>query len=255
MRVWVRSDLHISLYQLAHAYDDSPDHDVSVLAGDIAGGLVRQIEVIDSVASKPVILVAGNHEFWNRCLSDELAAAHEAARQSRWVHFLDASETVIGGVRFLGGTLWTDFNFFGSDARAHAMAHTQARNVDFSSIHVDAKMKKFFTPSDARERHLAMRRFLEDSFARAHDGPTVVVSHHVPSRQSIAPEWKQDPGTPAYVTKLDAEIERWRPALWVHGHVHDSWDYRIGETRVLCNPLGMRNENRVRFDPRLVVEV
>jgi hypothetical protein len=26
--------------------------------------------------------------------------------------------------------------------------------------------------------------------------------------------------------------------VWVHGHMHDPFDYTLGETRVICNPRG-----------------
>jgi hypothetical protein len=46
--------------------------------------------------------------------------------------------------------------------------------------------------------------------------------------------------------------------LWVHGHTHDSFDYRVGTTRVLCNPRGYARDGMVenpRFDPGLGVEI
>ncbi|WP_215884515.1 hypothetical protein [Acidithiobacillus sulfurivorans] len=41
-------------------------------------------------------------------------------------------------------------------------------------------------------------------------------------------------------------IQRWQPAIWIHGHVHDRMNYRIGKTRVLCNPWGYPNEGNTR---------
>ncbi len=49
-------------------------------------------------------------------------------------------------------------------------------------------------------------------------------------------------------------IEEQQPALWVHGHTHDSCDYHVGATRVVCNPKGYEYENKA-FDPELVVRV
>ena len=55
--------------------------------------------------------------------------------------------------------------------------------------------------------------------------------------------------------------------LWLHGHVHDSFDYRVGGCRVVANPAGyvlnriveasgtrFELENR-NFDPKLVLNV
>ena len=51
-------------------------------------------------------------------------------------------------------------------------------------------------------------------------------------------------------------IEERKPALWVHGHTHTSFNYTIGPTRVVCNPLGYQTagELNVNFDENLTVE-
>ena len=58
----------------------------------------------------------------------------------------------------------------------------------------------------------------------------------------------------AFVSDLSEVIERREPDLWVHGHVHDSFDYQVGRTRVVSNPKGYEHENP-SFVPGLVVEV
>lgn len=259
MRLWIRSDLHCSLGELADSFDEAPEHDVCVLAGDLAGGLVRQIETIDSVADRPVVLVAGNHEFYHRSWLGEIMSATIAARRSRWVRFLEVDQAIIGGVRFLGGTLWTDFGLYGADARQLAMAHAQAQNPDFSSIFFEMNSapgtrRLLFTPEHARVRNLDTRSYIDGVMAKPFDGPTVVVSHHAPSLKSVAPHWRADPHSPAFASRLDVSIERWKPDLWIHGHVHDSFDYSIGETRVICNPKGVGDENG-SFDFDLVIDV
>jgi len=105
--------------------------------------------------------------------------------------------------------------------------------------------------------HVASRRFLEsalrpdaDSTLRAH----VVVTHHAPAAASIAPRFVGKPLNAAFASRLDDLIENGRPSLWVHGHTHSSFDYRLGQTRVLCNPRGYPGENPY-FQPGLVVEV
>src|SRR5690606_37391535 len=86
------------------------------------------------------------------------------------------------------------------------------------------------------------------------DIPTVVVTHHLPSAQSVNPKFTGDLLNAAYASDLDQVIEDGRPALWVHGHTHDSCDYQFGDTRVVCNPRGYDDENAV-FDRKLVVEI
>ena len=112
---------------------------------------------------------------------------------------------------------------------------------------------------DPRVNRDACRRVgLRSALQAPHDGPTVVVTHHAPCTGSIHPKYADSPITPAFVSDLDELVEASGAALWIHGHVHDSYDYRVGNTRVLCNPRGYGkegvNENR-RFDPALTVTV
>lgn len=61
-----------------------------------------------------------------------------------------------------------------------------------------------------------------------------------------------------FVSDLEARILRWQPQLWMHGHTHDSFDYRIGATRVIANPRGYARDGVAEnksFDPGLVIEV
>jgi hypothetical protein len=93
------------------------------------------------------------------------------------------------------------------------------------------------------------------------DGPTVVVTHHAPHPDSVARRFENDPLTPAFVSDLSEVIDRWQPALWFHGHTHDNFDYRVGATRIVCNPKGYgpmppgRRIENVAFDVGRVVEV
>ena len=82
----------------------------------------------------------------------------------------------------------------------------------------------------------------------------MVVSHHAVHWNSIHPRFRSDPVTGAFLSDQSELIEAYQPALWVHGHVHNSSDYFIGTTRVLCNPHGYGNENP-DFNGALVVEV
>jgi Icc-related predicted phosphoesterase len=82
------------------------------------------------------------------------------------------------------------------------------------------------------------------------------MTHHAPSLQSIPDKYKNEFIRVAYASDLEQKILEKQPQLWVHGHVHESFDYRIGETRVVCNPRGyVMDETNPKFNPSLVVEV
>jgi Icc-related predicted phosphoesterase len=71
---------------------------------------------------------------------------------------------------------------------------------------------------------------------------------------SIEPRFRSDPLTGAFVSDLSELIETYQPTLWVHGHVHNSSDYLVGNTRIMCNPHGYGTENP-DFNAALVVEL
>jgi len=84
--------------------------DVVILAGDIA----RPAEAIAWARgfAKPVLCVPGNHDFYGGSIPSTVHQLKQLCDRSD-IHGLDNDEAVIGGVRFLGATLWTDFLLFG----------------------------------------------------------------------------------------------------------------------------------------------
>lgn len=265
MKIQIASDLHLEFLQRDFPGETlitpHPDADVLVLAGDIASGT----QVIDLFARwpVPVLHVMGNHEAYGRDiqkLEDELRAA--AARTQ--IHFLENDRIDIDGVRFLGTTLWTDYALFAGEGRSIDAAMNAARSfmVDHTEIRLN---RQPFAPIDALLRHDAARAWLTAELAVPFDGPTVVVTHHGVHRQSIHPRYAGDLVNASFVSDLSALLAQ--AALWIHGHVHDSFDYRVGQSRVVVNPRGyalnrhtvntvraLRFENAA-FDPMKLVVV
>jgi predicted phosphodiesterase len=250
MKLNVLSDLHLSRGALAIPANDA---DAVVLAGDIA----RPKEAIAwaSGFAKPVLYVAGNHEFYGGSIAGTVAELKRLSAGSE-IHVLDDDEVIIEGVRFLGTTLWTDFMLFDEgEKRAAAMAEAQRFMRDFSSIRLGESP---FTPEASAalfERHAA---WLERKLAEPYAGPTVVITHHAPSRKSIHPRFADSLMNACFVSDAEHLIDGSRARLWIHGHTHDSFDYTVNGARVLCNPRGYAkdgvNENPL-FDVNLSVEV
>ncbi|NMG42644.1 hypothetical protein GPA22_02705 [Aromatoleum toluvorans] len=119
----------------------------------------------------------------------------------------------------------------------------------------DGPTKVMLSPADTLRFHLRACEWLENELAKPHDGPTVVVTHHAPSIQSIPPRFRADLVSAAYASNLEALIEEHQPALWVHGHSHTACDYRIGATRIIANPKGYPGEGGTDFRQNLIVEI
>lgn len=253
MKLNILSDLHVGYSAL-----DTPlnDADVIVLAGDVAPP--RQAAQWAMRLTKPVIYVLGNHEFYGSSLE---VAVGELKRlcDGTQVHVLDNDEVVIGGVRFLGTTLWTDFMLFGDGTeRAAAIAEAQCRMRDFSRIRINDGPSALFTPADSVALFGRNAKWLDRSLDTPHAGPTVVVTHHAPSRRSIHPRFAGSLLNACFVSDAEHLVGGDRAQWWIHGHTHDSFDYVLNGTRVICNPRGYAkagvNEN-ARFDPDYTIEV
>ena len=129
MKLHILSDLHLGSGEFARPENDA---DAVILAGDIA----RPAKAVSWALGfrKPVLYVAGNHEFYGSSLDGAVAELDRLCAGTQ-VRFLDNREVILGGVRFLGTTLWSDFDVFGESAKkAAAMAEATRHMRDFSRI-------------------------------------------------------------------------------------------------------------------------
>jgi len=263
VRLLVLSDLHLEFGP--PSWTPQGGFDVAVLAGDIELGTTGITWAREFFGpGVPIVYVAGNHEFYNHSDWYTLIPLlrQEAARQD--VHLLEKDSVEILGLRFLGCTLWSDFELMGTTTRIRAMREAERALNDYSCIRLalpaldTGHVPKRLTPEHTLERHLQGRAWLEAALMQGERSRTVVVTHHYPSMQSTAPQYRNDFVSAAFGSNLDYLVGQC--ALWIHGHTHTSFDYRINGTRVVCNPQGypLRRgppmEN-VHFNPHFVVEV
>lgn len=271
MKIQLASDLHLEFLQEAwpgeHIIDPVACADVLVLAGDIAAGS-DGINFFGDWPSPngrvPVVYVAGNHEFYGHPIGPQRERM-KAAAALRGVHFLENETVEIGEVRFLGATLWTDYKLRSDRTQAQQMEAVERGLNDHRLIRTG---RKLFTAKDALERHMESRAWLISELAKSWEGKTVVVTHHGPHPLSTHPRYVDNPLNGGFVSDLsEILLSSNAPHLWLHGHVHDGFDYTVGCARVVANPAGyIRNRrsagNRQEFefenplfDPRMVVEV
>jgi len=266
MKLHILSDLHLE-FSARHPPLHFPptDAEVVILAGDIDNG-TRGIDWAEATFPRQTVLyVPGNHEFYDNEWSAALTALRERAAASPNVRVLDGDQVTVDGVRFLGATLWTDFELYGEANRAPALEQAQALVADFRAVRFGEQR---LTPEQTIEFHQRAVDFLSHELQQPFDGQTVVVTHHAPHAGSIHPRWKDSLVNAAFVSDLSRLMGR--APLWIHGHTHDSFDYRHNGTRVLANPMGYRKSPRglavpgevpavqfenTRFDPGCVVDM
>lgn len=242
-RLQVVSDLHLELYQHREQVTAALErwiHPVAtasacVLAGDVAvptGRRRRWLELALEFFSArfPVVFyVPGNHEFYRAPAPQALERMRKIVAQQPRVTLLEPG--VIGkwgDHRVVGATLW-----FRDGPRNQRLAGMLS---DFAEI-------TGFVPwvYEQNRAHIAWL----NEVVREGD---IVVTHHLPSARSEARKYKGAPTNVFFVCGLDKLIEERRPAVWVHGHTHESCRYTLGATTILCNPLGYPGEENPAFD-------
>lgn len=263
MKLAIASDLHLEFADIT--LDNTGGADVLVLAGDIMNAVdlrehpsvtlnpygsgatqlgSRQIKALryrnfmaHVAAQFPrVVVIAGNHEFYDgRWVADIQTLRDEWSVYSN-VTFLECDTTVIDGVRFIGGTLWTDMNR-GDPITLHTVSSIMAC---YRYIRHDELGFTKLRPAHSLSRHRKTVEYFNAVLSDHRDERTVVVGHHAPSHMSVGEQYRGEYHVNgAYYSDLSGLIlNNPQIELFIHGHMHDASDYTIGDTRVFCNPRG-----------------
>lgn len=217
MRIQIISDVHMEFH--ADGGDDYISRlvpsDVLVIAGDLCSrSAISDVlkKLCDAFAD--VVYVLGNHEAYGATIR----MSKDSVPSLSNLHFLDNSEAIIHGQRFLGGTLWFSYDSM-NDVFANRMS-------DFSHI-TDARCAIY-------EENGRSKNFLEGNVKTS----DIVVTHHMPSYACVSRIYRDSELNRFFVTDMDHLIFSARPRLWIHGHTHDSKDFMHGDTRIVCNPFG-----------------
>lgn len=267
MKIQLLSDLHLETHPHWRA-QPAAGADVLVLAGDIGSYQQgSQLQDADFGLTQfsprhgwptPVLFVPGNHEYDGMDFDAAHARLQETC-QRLGIVWLERETLVLGGVRFIGTTLWTDF-----DALAPTVGVTQqlkARDKAFRAANY--YLKKTGTmrhgapllAEGVRAQGLLCQQWLHDALAQPFAGETtVVVTHFAPSLHSADPRYGNTPGTAGFCNALDHLL----PAaqLWLHGHLHAPSDYVHQGCRIVANPLGYARKNeQAAFLPGLLIDI
>lgn len=233
-----------------HGYKDAiitPDKEATLLLpGDVAetSNPKKYREIIEHYCSmfNHVILVAGNHEYFSSSIGKTEKFLLTLDSEIDNFHYLQNSTVFIDGYLFMGSTLWTDFfnspivrfdaGMYMNDYRyiRHGPANEpwkhKLKTTDVEFFNYQAK--EFF------------KKCIDTDMKSDNVIKTVVLSHHAPSMQSIASTYIGNKLNGCFVSDMDDFILTMNPDLWVHGHVHNTFDYTIGNTKIMCNPCGYR---------------
>jgi Icc-related predicted phosphoesterase len=268
MKAWIVSDIHLTRLPgmtLSPPFA-VPDADICICAGDTAGEISTAIDyfLADVEPIMPVVMTLGNHEYVGLTIDKAIQRAKRRAAGSN-IHILENETVELGGVRFIGATLWTDFEVEqgdGDELPPELRLQIAKQDIgnyigDYTEIRSSTDHGMPLTPDETIDRHHVSRAYLERQLAIPFPGKTVVVSHHAPLPRSLDRRFAGNVSNAAYASDLSALIARGRPDYWMHGHVHQHADYLEGRTRVICNARGFSSDRRFDngFDPGLVITI
>lgn len=188
-----------------------------------------------------VIYVAGNHEFYHGRYPDAYDWLREEIKNYENIHFLDKEHIEINDVVFVGGTLWTNMNR--NDPTT--MQLIEGMMNDFRIIRNSQRNYARFSPLDTIVDHRATLEYIKNVVDSDTSKKYVVIGHHAPTALSIHEKYKNDVWmNGGYHSDLSEFIlDRPQIVLWTHGHMHDPFDYMMGETRIVCNPRGYKGHD------------
>lgn len=277
MRIQLFSDLHLERYA-GFVPQIRQDTDIVILAGDIGSyqsgsrltdadfGLERFSPLRPGAPAARVLYIPGNHEF-DGLEYDEAYSRLRASCARLGIEWLDRETLVIGGVRFIGTTLWSDFDALAQQER-ELTKQLQKREKAFRaanwylSKNTTLKNGEKVLAEGIREMSLDCQEWLRTALAAPFAGSTVVVTHFAPSLRSADPRYGLTPGTAGFCNALDALFPH--AEVWIHGHLHCANDYvasgleadRPWSCRVVANPLGYLSKGEQEaFRPDLVIEI
>ena len=277
MKIQLLSDLHLERdprFQPRAA----EDADVLVLAGDIGSyqvgsrlcdddfGLTRFSPLAPNAPWRRVLFTPGNHEF-DELDFDTTTQRLQALCAALGIEWLERNTIQIGRVRFVGTTLWSDFDAL-AQQESSLTQQLQAREKAYRaanfylSKHTTQVLGAPLLANAMRDLSLQCQAWLRGVLQTPFDGTTVVVTHFAPSLRSADPRYGRNASTAGFCNGLDAL----RPYAhtWMHGHLHCANDYQVRGTadgrdfccRVVANPLGyLHKGEQAGFHPTFVVEV
>ena len=267
MKIAVCSDLHLEFGTIS--LENTENAEVLILSGDIL--IAKDLLVVEDEHSERsarfhnffqecserfphVVYIAGNHEHYHGDFSDTVRTLRDRLAYLPNLHVLDLDCFTHNDVTFIGGTLWTDMNKEDT-ITLHAM---RGMMNDFRIVSNSNTNAGVFTPEDSVAEHIKMKQYIRAVIESKFNGKFVVVGHHAPSKLSTHPRYVNETiMNGAYSSDLSEFIlDNPQIKLWTHGHTHEPFDYKIGDTRIVCNPRGYyRYENRANDFKLQFVEV
>lgn len=239
--VAVMSDLHLENSNMSM---EGLACDILVFPGDICTdfSVIERLLQYSIPSHIKIVMVPGNHEYEGKRFKDVIPKLKELEKDFENFHILQNESIDIDGIHFIGTTLWSNFEGSGIQWKSELKKWSKQNIVDFSYIFKENKEEfgpKFiaWNPDDMEEEFNKAYAFLEYELRRNPvNSPKFVVTHFAPHKNSVAKQYENQIHNAYWVNHL--------PELmgfcdyWVHGHTHNTFNYEVEGTNVICNPRG-----------------
>ena len=272
MKIALASDVHLEFGD--HNISNDTGCDTLILSGDIcvAKDLNKRdpLGILENAKSERfvaffercaaayanVIYIMGNHEHYHGDFKHSIGRIRESLSHINNLHILDKECVTIDDITFVGGTLWTDMN-----KEDESTLYT-IRGVmnDFRIVRNEKREYAAMSALDVAIRHDKTLGYIKHIVQEHKDKKCVVVGHHAPSFKSVHEQYaSQTLMNGGYASDLSEFIlDHPQIKLWTHGHMHQPFDYVIGETRVVCNPRGYESDGYSEnsgWNPNILLEI
>lgn len=250
MKLRLLSDLHTEGCSFHY---ERLDEDILILAGDI--GVAQQ--AVNWIKALPkdleIIYVPGNHEYYKHNF-EKVNSLFETEFEDTNITLLNNRVLVYKNVRFIGTTLFSDFGLYGEVEKIRAEFDSKRGINDFRFIYTgEGEQESFWSVQNCKDQFYKSEQFLKEVLKIPFEGKTVVITHFCPSEQSVHQRFKTSSITPFFASNCEHLMGF--SDLWLHGHTHDSFEYEIKGTKVVCNPRGYGSENKLGFNPNLIINI
>lgn len=261
LKIHLISDLHSEFAD--YPYKAPEGTDVVVAAGDIYKGENTPQKLREMFGKDlPILFIPGNHEYYKSSFIETNEQFKIKCIENK-IAFIHNGMTTIDDVAFFGGTFWSDYMLYGEEYKQISKLIAKDSINDFRLIDYRKQPWERFTVEKTELEHRATKKFIEEmlQYTTEKQLKTVIVTHMAPHPKSIHSKWGKDYLNAYYVSDQTELIEKYKPNLWLHGHTHDSFDYTVDKTRIVCNPRGYSSQKNPfdqenpNFNKNLLIEI
>lgn len=259
MKINIMSDLHLDGSNMSFPEDD---FDIVILAGDIAvdTSLLEQVICYKIKSSTTILFVPGNHEFEGKDFHKAIQYYSDLEKEYHNFKFLYNKSVKIDNFKFIGTTLWSNFEGAGINHKQAVKDWAKKGLCDIKSIYEITNGKpKQWNPDRVEEEFNKAYKYLEYELKINTNSKlkNFVITHFAPSRKSIDKRFEHDITSAYWSNNLSDSLIGFSD-YWVHGHLHCSYNYAENGTQIICNPRGYSKlfdiSENVSFDKNLIID-